>query len=221
VVWLITPGLERLPLGDPCVDITDTITSACLVPDRREVRFTTAAGTTLKYDLTHRRWMTNTGQLALSSCTFGGIWHHLTTTGFVRHEDRTVWNEADGSAYVALLELTWLSLGQLNGYMRTWAAIVLAEIFTDTQFLRTVLTADYRSGGTVTRTVTPSAGSVSGHGGRFEVRVPLSMQQNTALRLRLEDEGEGNAGWGIDGLLLQCGFEPGKLPRLPATHRMT
>jgi hypothetical protein len=216
VIWLLELSLERKPLGDPCVDITDTITSATLVPDRREARFTTSAGTTLKYDLTHRRWMTNTGQAALASCTFGGVWHYLTTAGFVRHEDRTLWTEA-GSGYQAVLELTWLSLGQLAGYMRTWLIHVLGEL-RDAHDLSAALTADYGTS-TVTRAVS-SASLGAAHGYRVEIRVPLSMQQNTALKLRLSDNFPVTAGFGIDALLLQCGFLPGKLPKLPATHRM-
>lgn len=219
VVWLLTPGLERIPLGDPCVDITDTITSAALVPDRREVRFTTAAGTTLKYDLTHKRWMTNTGQPALSSTVWSGTWYYVHTNSSVRHEDRTVWAEV-GTGYQAILEFTWLSLAQLNGYSRIWAIHILGELL-GTHSLTATLTADYGTVGSVSRNVSSAALISTLHGYRVECRVPLTMQQNTALKLLLADGAPSTAGFGIDAFLLQCGFQPGKLPKLPATHRMT
>lgn len=227
VIWLITPGLERIPLGDPCADFTSTVNAALLVPDRRQVRFYLASGASqdaLVYDLQHRRWTTFAYDFSaqVSACLFGGVPHVMSLNGIIYHDDYGYYAD-DAFAYTATIELAWMSLGSLNGYMRTWAIHILGELL-GAHTLRATLSADYGTG-TVQRTIATStiAGAlgVNTHGFRVEARVPLSMQQNTALKLRLDDGAQLNASFGIDGFLLQCGFAPGRLPKLPTTHRMT
>ena len=47
-----------------------TITSATLLADTNEVRFTTMEGRTLVYDYFHNRWATFTGQTAIDSVIY-------------------------------------------------------------------------------------------------------------------------------------------------------
>ncbi len=216
VIWLLAPDLSRTPIGDATADITGAITSACLVPDMEEARFTTAAGTTLVFNLRYKRWTTNTAQPATGSCMFGGKWHYVGPFSSIRREDPTAWKDA-GTSYQASLELSWMSLGQIAGYARTWALQLVGSLL-GAHTLSLTATADFGTN-TVTRTLVSTAIKAA-FGYRVEARLPLSMQQRTALKLLIQDNSPNTAGWAIDALNLQVGVAPGRRPRLPAAHVM-
>lgn len=220
VIWLITHGMERFPLGDPCVDITDTVTSAVLVPDSRHVRFTTAAGTTLVYDLTHRRWMTHTVQPAVGACLFQNVWHYVNTSGAIRKDSASSWVEDNAATYQMVIELTWISLAGLLGYFRLWAVQLLGE-FVDNHTVSLELTADFGSTGAVTRSLPWASPAQQNHGYRMSAKVPLTMQQNASMKLKISDNSPTTGGAGIDALRLHCGIKPDRRPRLPTAHEMT
>jgi hypothetical protein len=215
VIWLLTPSLERTPIGEPCADISLTVVSSIEVPAKRQVRFHTAS-TTLVYDTIHRVWTTFTGQDALSAASLSGRAHYLSTGAVVRRDD-TSYTES-GTTYQAVLELSWLSIAGLAGYQRVWSGDVVGEA-TGAYSLAVVMGADFGNG-TSTKTVASSAlAAAFGHRVRFYV--PMSLQQKTALRLRLQDDSPTTAGGLWEGINLQCGFASGRRPQLPSAHRAT
>jgi hypothetical protein len=215
-IWLIKPDLSRVPLGDPVSDVGLAVQRAIAVPDKRQVRFHTAAGTTLVYDTTHGRWTTFTPQPTDSACVHGGVAHYVDTDGFICKDSAAAWDEA-GIAYQAVLELTWAALGQLAGYMRTWDVHLIGQNV-GAHTLTLVATADLGNT-SITRNLLSTAIQVT-HGYRVEARMPRQLQQNTALLLKIQDNSPTTAGFALEAISLQCGFAPGRRPRLPAAHRM-
>lgn len=214
VIWLISPSLDAKPIGEPCADQTAAIVGAMHVPDKRQVRFHTAS-TTLVYDTLHGVWTTFTGQASLACCMLGADAHYLSTGAVVR-KDNTSYTEA-GTTYQAVLELSWLSIAGLAGYQRVWSGDVVGEA-AGAYTLSVVMTADFGTG-TATKTLA-SSGLSAAVGHRLRFYVPMSLQQKTALRLKLQDDSPSTAGGLWEGINLQCGFAPGRRPQLPSTHRM-
>lgn len=216
VIWLITPSLERVPIGEPCADINLTVVGAVEVPDKRQVRFHTGS-TTLVYDSLHKVWTTFTGQGALAATMFGATAHYLSSSGGTVRKDSTAFDEA-GTSYQAVLEFAWFSLNQLAGYQRVWSGDIVGETL-GAYTLSAVLTSDF---GTTTTTKSLASSSFTAqHGHLARFHVPLSLQQKTALRLKLQDNSPSTAGGLWEGVNLQCGFAPGRRPPLPSAHRMS
>lgn len=215
VIWLITPSLERVAVGEPCADIALTVVGAMEVPDKRQVRFHTGS-TTLVYDTMHKIWTTFTGQGALACTMFGANAHYLSSGAAVR-KDGTAYDEA-GTSYQAVLEFAWFSLNQLAGYQRVWSGDIVGETL-GAYTLSAVLTSDFGTTTTTKSLASSSFTAAKGHVARFHV--PLSLQVKTALRLKLQDDSPSTAGGLWEGVNLQCGFAPGRRPALPSAHRMT
>jgi hypothetical protein len=214
VIWLITPGLDAQPIGEPCADQTAAIVGTNHVRDKRQVRFHTAS-TTLVYDTLHKVWTTATGQASLACCMLGAEAHYLTTGAAVR-KDSAGYTEA-GTTYQAKLRLAWLSIAGLAGYQRVWSGDIVGEAL-GAYTLSAVLTSDFGDG-TVTKSVA-SASLDATHGHRTRFHVPLSLQQKTSLQIELTDNSPSTAGGLWEGLNLQCGFAPGRRPPLPAANKM-
>ena len=216
-MWLMGPGSQCAPLGDPVSDIASVIKDAVLVPDKRQARFYTASGTVLVYHLDRRRWTTFTMPAVSSVCVHdGAVFASLATPNAIIREDAATWAD-NGTTYQAILELAWLSLGKLAGYMRTWAIQLLGESL-GAHTLSLQATADFGNA-TATRTLASTA-IASAHGYRVEAKVPRQLQQETALKLRISDNSPTTAGFALEAINLQVGLAPGRRPRLPRAHRM-
>jgi hypothetical protein len=222
-IRLLTPGLESVFIGQPVFDLSSVapVTAAIYEPTKRRSRFfNTTNGKTLDYDHELKRWYVNTGQSAVSATIFSEKMHYVVSgTGQTVYEATfadNVYTE-NGASYQALVELAWLSLGQLSGYMRTWAVVLIGRLL-GAHTISMDMTADF--GTSVTTRSVASSGLVTAHGYRLQAKVPLQMQHNTALRLAIKDDSPNTAGFAIAALTLQCGFDPRRRPRLPAAHSM-
>jgi hypothetical protein len=221
-IWLLTLGLESRFIGRPIADLTKAggaITDALYEPNQQHARFfNSVTGNTQVYDMQNSQWLTFTGQSALSAVMHANAQHYLVGATVLKEEPITgsVFTE-NGATYQAVIELAWLSLAQLSGYMRIWVVTLLGRLF-GTNTITLEMVADY--GTTITTRALASSAIQTPHGYRIEAPVPIQMQQNTAAKLLIKDDSPNTAGWGIDGITLQCGFAPGRRPRLPAAHKM-
>lgn len=221
-LWLLTLSLESKFLGRSVADATKTagaITGSLFEPQQRHARFfNSATGTTFVYDLQNDFWYTFTGQSVLSAIMFNGQQHYLVSNNILKEEALagSVFTE-NGATYQSVIELAWLALGSLSGYMRTWVVAILGRLF-GAHTLTLEMVADY--GTSITSRALASSAVITAHGYRIEADVPLQMQQNTSVKLLIKDDSPNTAGWGIDAVTLQCGFAPGRRPRLPAAHTM-
>lgn len=220
-IWLMGFGLSctKIMAVD---DVRMPVVDAILVSDRRQARFYVASGgfgLTLVYDLDHRRWFTWTdadSTAPVSACVHDGVAHVATSLDTLRVDEAAAWTDA-GVPYLAAIELTWMSLGKLAGYCRTWAIQLLGELL-GAHTLSLLATADF--GTTPTTRSLASTAIQSAHGYRVEAKVPRQMQQETSLKLQIRDNSPATAGWALDAINLQVGIAAGRRPRLPRGHRM-
>lgn len=223
-IWAIGFGLDSNEVGQPISDVTSAVTDVCYEPTLRHARFfDSVSGVTRVYDVRYKRWYTFTGQQIKASVIHNSNQHHLVganvlkenliTSGTANHFTE------NGTTYQAVIELAWLSLAQLSGYMRTWAVTLLGRTF-GAFVVSLEAMADFGTG--VTTRSLDSTNLVVGHGTRIEAKIPMQMQQNTSLRLLVKDNSPPTGGgFGLDAITLQCGFAPGRRPRLPKRHVMT
>jgi hypothetical protein len=223
-IWLLPPQGDPEPIGREVetLSMALTITDAVVVSDKRQVRFYTQQGTTLCYDMTHQRWSWNDNQPAAGAALVGGLPNYLVVgTGEIREDDPAAWREGEGGAsptsYVAALETDDISVNQIAGYVRHFAAQATGKVFGS--HLLTI-TLKYRFGTDNEARYVHSDVLTASFGYRAEARPKLSQQQATALRIRLEDDGSATAGFGLEVLTLTVGTR-GKRGRLPPAHLAT
>ena len=124
---LLTRDLQLIPIGDPVHDYDgEIITSAVLMPEESEVRFTTRAGKALVFNYRVNQWSTFTNYAAESAIAWDNRYLHLKSDGVVNAENETVYT--DNGRYVSLrLETSWIQVAGIKGYQRIYWAHILGS----------------------------------------------------------------------------------------------
>lgn len=125
-ICLLTRGLEVVQIGKPVQTTLASfphVTSAVLVPEQSQVRFTCnnsatspTAGVTLVYDYVEKQWSTfrhtatgyGYGCPYADACLYSGEWTFVTPNGYAYQESSSTY--LDGSTYVPMtIETAWIS----------------------------------------------------------------------------------------------------------------
>lgn len=95
------------------------VTSANLIPDLNECRFTTQTGDLLIYNYYFQKWSTATDLQASSAVVWDNKYAVLKTNGQILLENTAIWKDAD-SAYGMKFESGWLSMGNIASFKRVY-----------------------------------------------------------------------------------------------------
>lgn len=130
-IYTLTRALQTVDTGGRVDDYNiHTVTSAVVMEDASEVRFTTEDGPCLVYNYEFDQWSTFQNYEAVSACRgLGGSYIHLKSDGTVRKENDG-YNDA-GSRYSMAIETSWMSFGDLQGYQRVYYAMGLGDYLSD------------------------------------------------------------------------------------------
>lgn len=128
-IMLLTRELTVIPIGDPIHAYNSlTITSAVVLSDEQEVRFTTRDGRALVFNYGFNQWSTFTNYEAESAVMWDSRYLHLKSTGVVNAESSTVYTD-NGAAIKLALETSWIQVAGIQGFQRIYWATVLGEKF--------------------------------------------------------------------------------------------
>lgn len=216
----------------------ETITSAVMVADQSQVRFTTQAGPTLVFDLYYNKWSTFTNH----SATGAVIWkandtytYLRTSGGFVYKEDATSFKDVD--ALIPLkLTTAWIKTSQIQGMQRIRRALVLGEYKSNhilrtriaydfEQFFNEVHTFDFRTatGQNEYGDESPygteyyGAGTNRVYSGVYQFNIHLARQKCDSVRFEFQDTVSSDPGqaYSITNLMLEVGMRENtaKLPQ--------
>lgn len=126
-IYLLDRSLKDQYIGDEVEAYNNlTITSAQLIPDTNQVRFTTAEGTCLMYDYFFDQWSVFTNHLASDSCIFQNLFTYANPTGVMYQETPSEYTDA-GYFIPLSLYTGWLSFAQLQGFQRVYKAMILGQ----------------------------------------------------------------------------------------------
>ncbi|MES2359977.1 MAG: hypothetical protein V4529_16680 [Gemmatimonadota bacterium] len=191
-----------------------TCTSAEMVPDRLEIRFTmvdpvaplvTPAGVTLVYDYSQDRWThwaLNDGAPAVDSVFADGVWHWTKADGHVYREDSTTY--LDDGAYVPMtLETAWIEPSGSQGFARVNRVMVLGQ-WRDDHGLEVQVAKDYSDAYTMDFTWDAAALAALG---LEQVAAHLPDQKGQSYRVRVHDYEDGAStgeGYWTTGILLKA-----------------
>ena len=132
-IWLLNPSLQGSYIGAPVEAFNGaTVTSASLVPDSNQVRFTLDSGITLVYDMYQQQWSTFSPYNGVDSTIWQNNYAYLTPDGVVMVETPGVYS--DNGAFIELsLTTAWLAFAQMQGFQRVRKIGVLGQYYSPNQ----------------------------------------------------------------------------------------
>jgi hypothetical protein len=125
-IYLLTRNFELRYVGAPVEGYNSSaITSATLMADLNEVRFTTATGTCLVYDYFQNRWSTHENLRAVDAMIYDGKFTYLRSDATFMAQSTEF---SDNGDYVPMaLESAWIQLGGIQGYQRFYKMFILGN----------------------------------------------------------------------------------------------
>lgn len=147
-IYLLDRSLSTSYIGAAVERFNDlTITSAVVMEDQNEVRFTTSDGVCLVYNYFYNLWSWFTNYEAVSAVGSSSGYYHLKSDGTLRIED-TSYNDA-GSTYKMSIETGWISFAGVQGYQRIYDIYGLGDFISD-HYTRIKLAYDFEDAYTET-----------------------------------------------------------------------
>ena len=101
-----------------------TVTSANLIPDLNEVRFTTSDGLLLTYNYYFGKWNTASNLKSNSSVLWKNKHVLLKTNGDIFAQNQSIFKDAS-AGYGMVLESGWISFGSLSSFKRVYELLFM------------------------------------------------------------------------------------------------
>ena len=238
-IYLLDRKMETAYIGAAVESYnSETITSAVMVADSSQVRFTTQNGPCLVYDFYYGKWSTFTNH----SGTGAVIWkatdnytYLRTSGGMVYQEDSSSYTDVDASVSLKLTT-AWIKPSSIQGLQRVRRALVLGDYksnhvlqarvaYNFEQFFNEKHTFDFRTatGQNEYGDENPYGSEYYGAGtnrlgsGVYQFSMHLARQKVNSVRFELSDTVSSNPGqaYSIANLMLEVGLKntPASLPQ--------
>ena len=229
-IYLLTRSMSLDYIGDRVEEYNNlSITSAKVVGKQNQVRFTTSDGDCLVYNYQLNKWCTFDNHRGLSAETIGDDYYYLRTDGELFQENPTSFSD-NGSAISMSLETGWMSMAQLQGFMRVYQAMLLAE-YKSPHLLKMEAGYNFNEAWTQSKTIDPADfldislygedspyGSGTPYGGNgtvYQARFAFKQQKVQSIKLRISDvQSTAGEGLSLSAITMECGgksglFKPG------------
>jgi hypothetical protein len=229
-IYLLDRSLSTRYIGAPVERFNDVeITSATLVPDSNEVRFTTANNLALVYNYYFQQWSTFTNHEAQGATSYEDKFTFVKLDGRVYQENRNKFR--DGAELIKLkLVTSWMKMATLSGYQRVYKAMLLGEFLSDHKLLVKV-GYDYNTSFTQETLIdaatllatnnygdgTPYGSGDTLYGGAYQLyqwELRFKRQKCQSIRISIEDVQDSNfdAGYSVSSLTFEVGIKQGLNP---------
>ena len=227
-IYLLTRTLQFIYIGQGVEDFNHlSISSATVLEDLNEVRFTSSDGVTLVFNYEFSQWSTFSNYQAVSAINGLGSYLHLKADGTVRKESRKYLDA--GSKIKMAIETSWLAFAGLQGYQRIRSWMLLGDFLTD-HYTKVKLYYDYEKFASETvyfnvdtalelsyygDDVTYGESTVYGGmgSGVFQFTSQPRVQKCQSMKMRIEDidtkVAEGGGSFNLVGLSLEVGTKGG------------
>jgi len=238
-IYLLTRGLQTTYIGAPVETYnSQTITSAVLVQDTGQVRFTTSSGSALVYNLLYGKWSTWTNHAATGAIVWkatGEYCYLRTSGGTVYKEDSSSYKDVDAAIQMKLVT-AWIKPSSIQGFQRCRRAVLLGDFksnhtlvskvaYNFQQYYNEQHSFNFINATSVTEYGDDATyGSVKYGGlsdGVFQFRMGLQNQKCDAIRFQFFDTVSADPGqsYSITNLMLEIGLKstPIKLPATKST----
>lgn len=212
-IFLLDRSLQTQYVGYPVEAFNSfTISSAKLISNTTQVRFTLSSGVALVYDYLVNQWSVFTNLSAVDTSIYNDGYIYLKSDGSVLEESTTLYTD-NGAAISMKLVTGWLNFAQVQGFQRVWKMLILGEYKTPHN-LTVQLAYDFDS--TVTQTdVIPVTSIITPE----QFRIHFARQKCESVQVTIFDTPTTPVGQGLS--LSNIAFEVGAkkgLDKLPASR---
>lgn len=231
--YLVDSNLTNLPIGVNVQDYNGlVVSSATLIADINQVRFTTIDGVTLVYDYYYQQWGVYDFYEAYDSIIWQEQFMLLRTSGGVYSEDKSLYRD-DGRSIQISATMGWLAFAGIGGFQRVYRFIFTGDYLSEHK-LKVSVGYDGNEAWTDTYIFDPQSafapgvygdgiyGEVTPYGGiqnSYIMEGHLSQQKCGSIRFKIEDltpssaKGSGQA-LNLTALSFEIGIKKGrnKLP---------
>lgn len=128
-IYLLDRGLSTHYIGAPVEAYNSlTVTSAILIQDENQVRFTASDGVALVYDYFVNKWSTFTNHQANGAVTWleDGSYVYLRTSGGLCYQQSSNFDDV-GAAIQMKIVTAWIKPASIQGFQRVRRAVVLGD----------------------------------------------------------------------------------------------
>lgn len=199
-IYLLSRSLSLTYIGAPVEDYNDlTISSAVIVADKNQIRFTTQDGDCLVYNYYQKKWSTFTNHKGLSAVDIDDDYFYLRTDNLV-YKESTEYSD-NGTPIKTKIETGWLNFAGVQAFQRVYRMLLLGEFKSDHK-LRIKVAYDFIDAYIQELTVNSSDvvnsstyGSASPYGSeatygasnQYQIRVDFKRQKCETVRVCIED----------------------------------
>lgn len=199
-IYLLSRSLSLTYIGAP-VELYNNlkITSAAVVADKNQVRFTTSDGECIVYNYYQKKWATFTNHRGLSAIDINDDYYYLRTDNLVYKESSHF--SDNGTPIKTRIETGWLNFAGVQAFQRVYRMLLLGE-FKSAHKLRIKVAYDFIDAYIQELTIDSSDvidsttyGSYSPYGSeptygasnQYQIRVDFKRQKCETIRICIED----------------------------------
>lgn len=229
-IYLLDRGLSLQYIGAAVEDFNDlTVTSAAVISDKNQVRFTTREGECLVYDFYVQQWTTFGNHRGVSAVVLNEDYFYLRPDAVLYKEDDDKFND-HGSSIDLSLETGWISFAQVQGFQRVYKFYLLSkfkskhklrirvaynfnEAFTQEKIIDTADFTDDTAYGEDSPYGNPITKAYGGDGNVHQIRLDLKTQKCQSIKIRIEEiqDQEIGEGLSISNMLFEVGVKGQRL----------
>jgi hypothetical protein len=205
-IYLLARNMSVQYIGAPVEAFTEvsTVTSAVLLDEAYEVRFTMSNGQALVYDYYFQQWSVFTNISGVDACIYNGIYNYLTSAGLVNQETPNAYTD-NGSFIQMSLTTSWMSLAGLQGFQRVWRMLVLGQ-YKSPHTLQVNVATDFATSFEQNVSI-----PVTSNPGLYQYRVHMKQQKCEAIQFQIQDSQSSSFGEGLQlsEITLEVGIKVG------------
>jgi hypothetical protein len=203
---------------------SSVITSAEVVGELNQIRFTTSESIALVYNYNLDRWAVFENHGALSAVTIENDYYYIREDGVIYKENRDSFSD-NSSTIKMKIETGWLSFASLQGFQRVYHAMILGSFksahklrirvaydFIDAWVQEEIIdTAQFVSDATYGADSPYGSGSpYGGDGNLYQIRLDLARQKCQSIKFLIEDAQEDiGEGFSLSSVTLRVGAKSG------------
>jgi hypothetical protein len=127
-IYILGRDLSLSYLGSPVEQFNSIpVTSAQMIANTNQIRFTLNNGTAIVYDYFMNQWSIFTNVAAVDSCIYQGNHTYLTAAGIVNEETPGAYLDPGTTPIALSLTTGWLSFANIQGFQRVKKFLLLTE----------------------------------------------------------------------------------------------
>lgn len=199
-IYQLTRSLSLQYIGAPVEDFNSlTITSAEVVADKNQVRFTTSDGACQVFNYMQQKWTSFSNHKAKSAISFDNSYYYLRTDNLL-YKESSDFND-NGTSIKLKLESGWLSFSGVQGFQRIYKLLLLGafksshkirikiaydyiEAYTEEKIINV---ADFTDSGTYGSYSPYGAEPTYGAANQYQLRLDFSRQKCQSIKISIED----------------------------------